>query len=64
MTNLLIVLEEIMQQMDQGYPMDVLYLDFSKAFDTVPHERLLLKLKSHGITGTVCIEVGRGMAVR
>ncbi len=33
--------------------MDVLYLDFSKAFDRVPHERLLLKLNNHGITGTV-----------
>ncbi len=32
--------------------MDVLYLDFSKAFDRVPHERLLLKRKNH-ITGTV-----------
>ena len=26
-----------------------LYLDFQKAFDEVPHQRLLLKLKAHGI---------------
>ena len=29
--------------------MDVLYLDFSKAFDKVPHKRLMSKLRSHGI---------------
>ena len=29
--------------------MDVLYLDFSKAFDKVPHKRLLRKLNSHGV---------------
>ena len=29
--------------------MDVVYLDFQKAFDKVPHRRLLLKLKVHGI---------------
>ena len=29
--------------------MDVVYLDFQKAFDKVPHQRLLLKLKAHGI---------------
>jgi len=34
---------------DQGYPIDVVYLDFQKAFDKVPHKRLMLKIKSLGI---------------
>ena len=29
--------------------MDVIYLDFQKAFDKVSHQRLILKLKSHGM---------------
>ena len=33
--------------------MDVVYLDFQKAFDKVPHQRLLLKLKAHGIANDV-----------
>jgi len=28
---------------------DVIYLDFSKVFDKVPHERFLKKLKVHGL---------------
>jgi len=34
---------------DRGYPIDVVYLDFQKAFDKVPHKRLMLKIKSLGI---------------
>ena len=33
--------------------MDVAYLDFQEAFDKVPHQRLLLKLKAHGIGNDV-----------
>ena len=33
--------------------MDIVYLDFQKAFDKVPHQRLLLKLKAHGIGNDV-----------
>ena len=30
---------------------DVVYLDFCKAFDSVPHSKLLTKLRSYDITG-------------
>ena len=32
-------------------PVDILYLDFRKAFDTVPHCRLFIKLAAYGIRG-------------
>ena len=35
--------------MDRRRPVDIIYLDFQKAFDKVPHQRLLFKLKAHGI---------------
>ena len=32
---------------------DIIYLDFQKAFDKVPHQRLVLKLKAHGIGDSI-----------
>ena len=42
-------LEEITKWIDEGSPVDIIYLDFQKTFDKVPHQKLLLKLKAHGI---------------
>ena len=39
--------------MDDGHPVDVIYLDFQKAFDKVPHARLIKKVKAHGINGKI-----------
>ena len=36
---------------NRSIPTDVIFLDLAKAFDSVPHERLLLKLKNNGIDG-------------
>ena len=40
-TQLLPFIEDILHAMDQHFQVDILLLDFSKAFDTVPHKRLL-----------------------
>ena len=49
LTNLLEYTEIISKWVDDGSPVDVIYLDFQKAFNKVPHQRLLIKLKSHGM---------------
>jgi ribonuclease P/MRP protein subunit RPP40 len=53
LTNLLEFLEEVTVNLDEGKPVDVIYLDFSKAFDKVPHQRLYRKLLAHGIGGQI-----------
>ena len=56
LTNLLVSMEEVTNYIDRGYPVDVIYLDFQKDFDKVPHKRLLMTLAAHGITGNVTKE--------
>ena len=48
-TQLINTIESITKSFDNGKQVDLLVLDFSKAFDTVPHNRLLLKLEQIGI---------------
>jgi len=50
---LLNVLEEWTKTLDEGYTVDAIYTDFAKAFDSVPHKRLLIKLQSYGVTGSI-----------
>ena len=42
--------EDLTDEIDKGGQTDKILLDFLKAFDKVPHKRLLLKLDSCGIT--------------
>ena len=49
-TQLLSVIEAWTDQLEKGMDIDALYFDFSKAFDTVPHRRLLSKLQSYKIS--------------
>ena len=51
LANLLETMDSILEILDQGSPVDILYFNFKKAFDRVPHNRLLLKLKCLGIKG-------------
>lgn len=52
-TQLLVTLNDFLKANDQGLQTDVVILDFSKAFDTVPHNELLHKLNNYGINGLV-----------
>ena len=50
-TNLLSFLEDVSLSLDSGHCIDVIYLDFQKAFDKVPLGRLMVKLRQLGIQG-------------
>ena len=52
-SQLLEFLEDVSQALDEGEDAVVIYLDFKKAFDKVPHRRLLVKLQGYGIQGKV-----------
>ena len=48
-TQLLEFLEDISEALGEGDDVDVIYLDFWKAFDKVPHLRFLKKLWAFGV---------------
>ncbi|KAI8500844.1 hypothetical protein Bbelb_216620 [Branchiostoma belcheri] len=54
MTQLLVCTEAWTRSLQEGNPVDVIYLDFKKAFDTVPHKRLISKMERYGVGGNVC----------
>ena len=46
-------MDKLTQWTDEGESIDVIYLDFAKAFDKVCHERLMVKVEAIGVTGEV-----------
>ena len=52
-TQLLSVMEAWTEVLDNNLSIDTIYFDFQKAFDTVPHRRLLKKIECYGIKDNV-----------
>ena len=52
-TQLINTMQEWNSHLDNNVPVDAIYLDFRKAFDTVSHQRLLKKLYCYGIRGNL-----------
>ena len=52
-TQLILNIDDLARSVDVGEQVDCILLDFSKAFDKVPHNRPLLKLQHYGIRGSL-----------
>ena len=50
-TNMLTLMDSLTQAYDDGQISEAVFIDFSKAFDSVPHTPLLHKLKAYGFEG-------------
>ena len=61
-TQLLEYLEDITEAMDNGMDVDVIYLDFCKAFDKITHRRLLKKLENRNKRETA--QLDKGFSIR
>ena len=48
-------IDTVIELLEEGLPVDVLYFDFMKAFDSVPHYRLLTKLQNNSISGNTLV---------
>ena len=52
-TQLVNTMQDIASELDQKHQVNMIIMDFAKAFDKVPHQRLLLKMSRYGIRGKI-----------
>ena len=52
-TQLLEVVHDITLAIGNNQPIDIIFLGFRKAFDSVPHQQLITRLNMRGISGTI-----------
>ncbi|CAM5144910.1 unnamed protein product [Natator depressus] len=64
LTNLVEFFEGVNKHVDKGDPVDIVNLDFQKAFDKVSHQRLLSKFNCLGIIGKVLSWIGNWLKER
>lgn len=63
-TQLITTVDDLSKELEAKGQMDTILLDFAKAFDKVPHERLLLKLHFYGIRGQTLNWIGHFLSER
>ena len=51
------VYQDISDSLDNGDRIDAIIVDFSKAFDLVPHGRMLTKIAKWGVDSTVVVRI-------
>ena len=56
-TQLLEYIQDLTEAIENGEDVDMIYLDFSKAFEKVPHRRLVYKLEQYGIKGDLLLRI-------
>ena len=64
LTNLLEFFDLVVDYVDQGVPVDAVYLDFQKAFDKVSHEKLVLKMRRMGLEDGIVRWIGNWLSDR
>ena len=61
---LISLIEDLNSHMDRNLQVDMILLDFSKAFNTIPHCRLLKKLEYYHIDGQVIHWIEKWLTTR
>ena len=63
-TQLMTFINELLEAMSNGIETDVIAMDLSKAFDTVPHKRVMERLKLYGINAQLLVWIENFLCYR